>query len=254
MGQAKVMSHLMSNGGGKAYQVMMVILEEKYRTLALYSAEYIIKYQYALFISSCDHTWLTPPEFSVHIANLFASPTVSVSKSFPLVKKKNLTLGQTGSITVFNICTDFQDWSSRHKLGIVMLLPLQKISLAPHKEIVQSFLWIEVNVNVVSVRPDLQPHQHDANVQSSIELQAEEETFFRNECAGTCQLQAPMAHCQGHSFQNMSLNWKHKNYLVDVIYNSKNTGFCLTSILFILEEKQRQTLSEFCSNGTKAVK
>lgn len=35
------------------------------------------------------HTWLTPPEFSVHIANLFASPTVSPSKSLKLSHERS---------------------------------------------------------------------------------------------------------------------------------------------------------------------
>lgn len=32
---------------------------------------------------------MTPPEFSVHMANLFANPTVSPSKSLPLPKKRS---------------------------------------------------------------------------------------------------------------------------------------------------------------------
>lgn len=36
---------------------------------------------------STARTWFTPPEFSVHMANLFANPTVSPSKSLPLQKK-----------------------------------------------------------------------------------------------------------------------------------------------------------------------
>lgn len=43
MGQAQVMSHLMSDGGGEADGVVMMILEEKRRAGALNSAEFTIK-------------------------------------------------------------------------------------------------------------------------------------------------------------------------------------------------------------------
>lgn len=52
-----------------------------------------------------------------------------------------------------------------------MLLPLQQVGLAPQQEIVQRRLRVNVNVNVVFGRPNLQAHQHDPNVEGSIELQ-----------------------------------------------------------------------------------
>lgn len=52
MGHAKIMSHLVSNGGGKAYQVVMVILQEKCTTAASDISEYIKEYQSTLFIFS----------------------------------------------------------------------------------------------------------------------------------------------------------------------------------------------------------
>lgn len=44
-------------------------------------------------------TWLTPPEFPVHMANLLASPTVSPSKSLPLWRRESQTSGPRRSET-----------------------------------------------------------------------------------------------------------------------------------------------------------
>lgn len=63
----------------------------------------------------------------------------------------------------------------RHKLGIVVLHPLQEVTLAPQQELIQGRLWVAVNVKVVFVGPDLQAHQHHSNVETQIQLQAEEE-------------------------------------------------------------------------------
>lgn len=227
VGQAKIMSHLMSDGGGEAYRIILVILGEKRSNGALNSAGCIMKHQPAPFICRCKrtsvliHTWFTPPEFSVHMANLFANPTVSPTKSFPLLSEESITSGQTGSITVFNTCADIKDWSSRHKLGVVMLRPLQKIDLPPHEEIVQSSLWINVNVDVVSVCPDLQTHQHDVNVQMSIQLQAEEETAFSE------WMRWERRRHDSRRTASKTLAWI---YLVDVIHNSENTRFSLASV------------------------
>ena len=60
-----------------------------------------------------------------------------------------------------------------------MLRPPQEVGLAPQEEVVQRDLRIDVDADEVFVRPNLQTHQHDSDVQRSIELQAEEEeTFF----------------------------------------------------------------------------
>lgn len=63
----------------------------------------------------------------------------------------------------------------RHKLGVVVLRTLQKVVLAPQQELVQGRLWVAVNLKVVLVGPDLQAHQDHPNVESPIQLQAEEE-------------------------------------------------------------------------------
>lgn len=60
-----------------------------------------------------------------------------------------------------------------------MLDPLQEVTLAPQQELVQGRLWVAVDVKVVFVGPDLQAHQHDSNVESPIQLQAEEEAIRR---------------------------------------------------------------------------
>lgn len=60
-----------------------------------------------------------------------------------------------------------------------MLHPLQEVTLAPQQELVQGRLWVAVNVKVVFVGPDLQAHQHDSNVESPVQLQAEEEAIRR---------------------------------------------------------------------------
>lgn len=73
----------MGNSGGEAYRVFVVILKENnslITPLSLSPADWCVTHLYP--------TWLTPPEFPVHMANLFASPTVSPSKSFPLLKTK----------------------------------------------------------------------------------------------------------------------------------------------------------------------
>lgn len=70
----------------------------------------------------------------------------------------------------------------RHKLCGVVLRPAQEVSPAPQQEVIQGLLRIHINVNVVLVCPDLQAHQHDSNVERSIELQAEEETVSQRNC------------------------------------------------------------------------
>lgn len=114
-------------------------------------------------------TWLTPPEFSVHMANLFASPTVSPSKSLPLRKERSKVRAER---------LDYQRGPAgclRHKLGVVVRRPLQKVALAPQQELVQGRLRVAVNVKVVFVGPDLQAHQDHPDVEGPIQLQAEEE-------------------------------------------------------------------------------
>lgn len=51
MGHAEIMSHLVSNGGGKAYRVRMVILQEKGTTAI---SEYVMNYQHTSFPAVSD--------------------------------------------------------------------------------------------------------------------------------------------------------------------------------------------------------
>lgn len=68
------------------------------------------------------------------------------------------------------VCSDVTDQDSRHELGCVVFAPEEEVSLAPLQEVVQSRLRIGLNNNVVFVCPDLQAHQHDSNVERSIQL------------------------------------------------------------------------------------
>lgn len=79
MGQAEVVSHLVRDGGGEANGVVVVILQPTRNgdVTLCYGGLRTERESAAL-------TWFTPPEFSVHMANLLASPTVSPSKSLPL--------------------------------------------------------------------------------------------------------------------------------------------------------------------------
>lgn len=45
MGQTKVVSHLVGDRGGEAYRAVVVVLQEKSTTLALNSADCLIKHQ-----------------------------------------------------------------------------------------------------------------------------------------------------------------------------------------------------------------
>lgn len=176
MGQAKVMSHLVCNGGGEANRAAVMILEQKH-TLHQKNNHCALSVQ--MRCRSGVPTWLTPPEFSVHMANLFASPTVSPSKSLPLWRED--TSGQTGTHPLFKICSHFVD--SRHKLGRVVFHPLQEVGPPPEQEVVQSRLRVDVNVNEVLVRPHLQAHQQDSDIERSIQLSEHEPnvslaTFF----------------------------------------------------------------------------
>lgn len=54
-----------------------------------------------------------------------------------------------------------------------MLRPEEEVRFTPRQEVVQGGFGRRVHVDVVSVGPDLQTHQHDANVQSPVELRAE---------------------------------------------------------------------------------
>lgn len=102
------------------------------------------------------------------MANLFANPTVSPSKSLPLPRKRS-TIGSEQLDYHLRLCS--AAGYSRHKLGIVMLHPLQEVSLAPQQEPVQGRLRVAVNVKAVVVGPDLQTHQHHSNVESPVHLQ-----------------------------------------------------------------------------------
>lgn len=178
-------------------------------------------------------TWLMPPEFSVHMANLFASPTVSPSKSMPLSRKNVQRQVKPPGFLRLTSKADY----SRDELGSVVLLPVQEIGLAPQQEVVQSLIRVPGDVNVVFYRPNLQTHQHNSNVERPIQLQAEEEETL----LGLNQLPKHVA--------NQDV------YLIDVIYSSQNAVFGLASISRVLEEKRRQTSGSASdrksSNGVK---
>lgn len=60
MRHAEIMSHLMSNGGGEADQVLIVVLKDKCTTFASNPSEYIVKYQHShmfpVVLGVIDHT------------------------------------------------------------------------------------------------------------------------------------------------------------------------------------------------------
>lgn len=112
----------------------------------------------------------------------------------------------------------------RHKLGVVVLRPLQKVVLAPQHEPVQGRLRVAVNVKVVFVGPDLQAHQDHPNVESPIQLQAEEEAVRGEEASRT------------------RADFILFFYLVDVIYGAQNASLGLAPVTFILEGKRKRQL------------
>lgn len=104
------------------------------------------------------------------MANLLASPTVSLSKILPLwgTRVQHETEASAAQVEAE------RRRRSRHKLRVVVLRPLQEVGAAPRQEVVQSGFCSGVDSDVVSVRPNLQTHQNDADVQSAVQLQAEE--------------------------------------------------------------------------------
>lgn len=111
----------------------------------------------------------------MHKANLFASPTVSPSKSLPLRReKKKRRQVKPAATSARTSATD----GSRHKLGGVVLLPLQQVALAPPQEIVQRRLRVYVDLDVVFVCPHLQADQQDPDVERSIELRRGGDMFI----------------------------------------------------------------------------
>lgn len=187
------------------------------------------------------------------MANLLASPTVSPSKSLPLSRENVKRQFKLAALLRLTSATVSRTDSSRHKLSGVVLRPLQKIGLPPREETVQSSLRVKINVDVVLVRPNLQAHQHDSDVYRSIQLQPEEENVFSEWVhRGSCRLKALMARRQADCIQNMSFNRK-TFYLVNVIYNSKNTVFSIHSISLILGEEKRQMWSD-CFSTLAVVK
>lgn len=69
------------------------------------------------------------------MANLFASPTVSPSKSLQLLKTK--THRQVKPAASLRLKRLHKCQSSRHKLGVVVLHPQQEVILTPRQELVQ---------------------------------------------------------------------------------------------------------------------
>lgn len=53
-----------------------------------------------------------------------------------------------------------------------MLRPEEEVHFTPRQEVVQGGFGRRVHADVISVGPDLQTHQHDADVESAVELQA----------------------------------------------------------------------------------
>lgn len=102
----------------------------------------------------------------MHMANLLASPTVSPSKSLPLRGRTRRVT--TGTLLAGSYLGAPARVGSRHKLGRVVLSPLQEIGPAPQQEVVQGRLRVDVNVNEVFVRPHLQAHQQHSHVERSV--------------------------------------------------------------------------------------
>lgn len=75
-----------------------------------------------------------PPEFSVHMAYLFASPTVSPIKSFPLSRRNVQRQAEPPGFLRLRPKADY----SRDELGGVVLLHQVEIFLVPMQEVVQS--------------------------------------------------------------------------------------------------------------------
>lgn len=105
-----------------------------------------------------------------------------------------------------------------------MLRPRQKAVLAPQQELVQGRLWVAVNDKVVFVGPDLQAHQDHPNVESPIQLQAEEEAVRREGGGG--------------GVENVR-----QFYLVDVIYGAQNASLGLAPVSFVLGGKPQTSAS-----------
>lgn len=127
MGQAEVVSHLVRDGGGEANGAVMVILWQKHTRRQPANNRRDLSLQ--MRRESAALTWFTPPEFSVHMANLLASPTVSPSKSLPLRGRTRRVT--TGSLLAGSYLGAPVRVGSRHKLGRVVFAPLQEIGPAP---------------------------------------------------------------------------------------------------------------------------
>lgn len=54
-----------------------------------------------------------------------------------------------------------------------MLGPHQKVLLSPLEKPIERYCGIEADVKLITVHPNLQPHHHDADVQSLIQLEIE---------------------------------------------------------------------------------
>lgn len=54
-----------------------------------------------------------------------------------------------------------------------MLCSLQEVGLAPHHQVLQSRVWVSIHDDEIFVGPNLQAHQHDADVDEAVQLQAE---------------------------------------------------------------------------------
>lgn len=159
---------------------------------------------------------------SAHGKLIGQSHRVSI-KVFAAVKDKSPTSFQSGRLKDFNFCTDSHQRSSRHQLGVIVLCSRQKVGLAPHQEVIQSIVRVSQHVDVISVGPDLQAHQHDADVHRTVQLRG----------------RRPEAQEQIRNKTFRSTNIEKRLYLVDVIHHAKNARPGVFSVPFVLEEKRK---------------
>lgn len=198
----------MSDGGGQTYEVVMVILQQaRHNWLNSHSRPGRMKV-------GPDRPHLVDPPWVLRTHGELVCQSDGVAlKVFAAAEGK--VKGQSGAAGL-PVENPRPAGYLRHKLGVVVLRPLQKVALAPQQELVQGRLWVAVNVKVVFVGPDLQAHQDHPNVESPIQLQAEE--------GAVRGLWGP------RGIENL-----HQFYPVDVIYGAQNASLGLAPVSFILE-------------------
>lgn len=114
---------------------------------------------------------MTAPELEVHIALVFAKPTVEPSKSTPLKEEKEKWLDTSSDSLTHHLGTVFPVGSVlRDELCVVVFGPRQQAPLTPLEEAAKGELRVSADLYLISVWPDIQTDQHHTNAHGAIEL------------------------------------------------------------------------------------